>query len=68
MLLLGCGHFYSIKGINGEKAAEATIRTLAETAARELLTYLALSPTYRSINLIGFSLGGVIARAMLPWL
>jgi triacylglycerol esterase/lipase EstA (alpha/beta hydrolase family) len=68
ILLLGCSHFYSIRGLNGEKAGDATIKVLGETAARELNTYLALAPTFRSINFIGFSLGGLIARAMLPHL
>lgn len=68
MLLLGCNHFYSIKGLAADKANDATINVLGETAAKELLVFLAHSPSFRSINFICFSLGGVIARAMLPWL
>lgn len=32
------------------------------------MSYLSITPAYRHINIIGFSLGGLIARAMLPWI
>jgi hypothetical protein len=34
IMLLGCSHFYSIKGLSADKASEATISVLGETAAR----------------------------------
>ena len=65
-LLLGFTHFYSIKKLNSEEAAKHTIAELAKTAAEEINSFLAFHQGYRQINIIGFSLGGIIARAMLP--
>lgn len=67
-MLFGFSNFYSVKGIGVDKNTDCCIRKLGEMAASEITSFLALNPYLHHINVIGFSLGGLIARAMLPWL
>lgn len=65
-IFFGYSHFYSIKGLNSSEISKFTIKRLAETAADEILYHLSQFTGFKHINIIAFSLGGVIARAMLP--
>jgi dienelactone hydrolase len=65
-LFFGFSQFYSIKNLNLNVVADQHISKLGITAAEEINKLLATNHRVKHINVVGFSLGGVIARAMLP--
>lgn len=67
-LFLGFNHFYAIKSIAGSEVSNARISKSAQLAGEELHRYLDMHSGIRTVNVIGFSMGGVIARAMMKHL
>lgn len=59
-------HFLVIKNIS--KCIGEPLNVLGEVAAEEIKEWLKTRNFIRRINFIGFSLGGVIIRASLPYL
>jgi triacylglycerol esterase/lipase EstA (alpha/beta hydrolase family) len=67
-ILLGFSHFYAVRNLNMEDIADSHLARLGETAAKEINDFLSKNTKIRHVNVVGFSMGGVIARAMLPHL
>jgi triacylglycerol esterase/lipase EstA (alpha/beta hydrolase family) len=65
-LFFGFTKFYSIRNLN--LRADEHISKLGLTAAEEIEKQLATDHKIRHINIVGFSMGGIVARAMLPHL
>lgn len=64
-LFLGFNHFYAVRSIATGEGTNASISKLGELAGQEVNKYLELHSGIRFVNIVGFSLGGVIARSML---
>jgi esterase/lipase len=67
-LFLGFTHFYAVRSIGPGEGTDAGINKLGELAGEEVNKYLSANIGIKYVNVVGFSLGGVIARSMLPHL
>ena len=67
-LFLKFSHFYAIKSLMQGEGTNASLSKLGELAGNEINQYLEKNKYIKHINIIGFSLGGVIARSMLKHL
>lgn len=59
-------HFLVLKNISPRILED--LDTIGRAAADEIRDFVKLRPFIRRINFVGFSLGGVIIRACLPYL